>query len=255
MDIVTELWDLEGVIKSAEKALLRSEFAETRAIIESMVSSPLREHVHIDEAIERMQGANDRNYCSHYRRVFNFWWNESDEGYAEPSLSPYNRSVQRNDSWYSRMRVFDSHYDFVNDIVFGMDWKEGREEGESYEGLAELLALSTIRKYHRKLWERLVTDIVRTRYRTPLESIAKVLRLRLAWIVEICTYFSRLRRSDNVVTDEMVYLCSDPDYDLKPLVDLPDPPEAKVMYLVICPSCKHRNEQGRTTCDHCGAPL
>lgn len=251
MELLSTMWELEDLAGRAEALLLEGRIEEAHEVVKSICADQYHQIMPAEEVLDRLHHTDS----SQYLKGRNVIWPNSQEGYPSPIFhwQSGSRSGFRGE-WY-RYMMFD-HYekrkdynDLVRNVAHRLGWPMGYDDGFS-----EVFALSLVRKMLRLKWERIVLDIIRSRHRTPLENLARLIRFRLPWIERLCSE-NKYVLPGKLLTDEMVFICSDPDFDIVPEIDLPDPPEAKVVYLVICPNCKHRNEQGRTKCENCGAPL
>jgi hypothetical protein len=118
--------------------------------------------------------------------------------------------------------------------------------------LNEYFDLSALRETSIELWQNLVRSSVRRRVRTPLEQVARFLKMKLSWVHWIVRMDKPM---DDEITKDLIYICKNPDFSSEPLIDIPLTEEGQVVYIIVCPSCGRKNEMGKTACTYCGAGL
>ena len=153
------------------------------------------------------------------------------EKYGDPVL-PHKRE---------KIQVAENERDQIEEIVPGTS-----------PFIDEYFDLSALRDASITLWEDLIRTSIRRRVRTPLGQIARYVKLKLPWVHWVVQ--ADKPKNDEITTD-LVYICKNPDFDSKSMVDIPISEEGQVIYLVICPNCGRKNEMGKPTCAHCGAGL
>ncbi len=284
-----KLRSLMNELRQIEKQFLDGERNCIREFIDNPNDGYLEEHlIHANRRLSGLK-ENDleeilkRRMCSgEYEPCFYTFKNLKNEGYPPFYHEWYDEEEIRKYQWFWEMSdtmgfsyaflrkyggVWDDHRNCMDkemndgDVWFRRADKDiDRDERVDWWVLArcnialpEFFALSVLNRGIREGWEKLVLDIVNSRLRTPLGEVAKVLGIRLPAVAQISR--NHMSEDDTIIEDEMIYVCKDPDFGLEAIVELPESPDFRVVYLIVCPSCNHRNEQGRTTCINCGAPL
>lgn len=112
-----------------------------------------------------------------------------------------------------------------------------------------------------------VLSAISSRVKTPIDALAKAAGLRFSSAMSIVQDYSYsgqygLRNEWNFpflkipgkITEDKIFICDNPDLDRVPEVFVEDE-GTRVVYLVVCSHCSHKNVMGRTSCEKCGASL
>lgn len=254
MEFLKHLRLVDEGLKTAEKQLLNEDTNGLRQILGVVTNGPFS-----DDAQRKLEAVRNPPY---YGGSTLYYQNNVSEGYAptqELRKSWPGNALLVSKVMYCIRRFEDGHLVkrlWYWEMTQTIDFADRLEEKFGILPLSpfrdEFFDLSALRDLSYELWTRVVRNSIHRRVKTPLEQIARFFQMKLPW-VEIIARIGMPR--DDKITDDLIYICKNPDFTSELLVDVPIAEDGQVIYLVVCPSCGRNNKQGTLSCTFCGAKI